>query len=148
MHRNDDRNGGISAPMPYTKAIAGRSNTAIQNFFDEYGKTHSSRVLGTKNLMTTEPANAEAILKTKWEEFIARPARTIPVGGLVESGMLTADGELRKQHCKSTMPSFGWKALEDLSIYSEHFDRSIRHVPRDGRSWTFKTYFSGRRHHM
>jgi cytochrome P450 len=104
----------------------------LQKNFDDYGKTYSSRVLGTNKLTTMDPANVEAILKTKWEDFIARPARKIPLDGLVGPGVLTADGALWKQHRKLMMPSFSRKALEDLSIYAEHFDRFMYHVPRDG----------------
>jgi hypothetical protein len=82
----------------------------LQKNFNDYGKTYSSRVLGTNKLTTMDPANVEAILKTKWEDFIARPARKIPLDGLVGPGVLTAD----------------------LSIYAEHFDRFMYHVPRDG----------------
>lgn len=104
----------------------------LQSNFNEYGKTYSSSVLGVSKLTTMEPANIEAILKTKWEDFIARPARKIPLDGLVGPGVLTADGSLWKQHRKLMMPSFSRKSLEDLSIYSEHFDRFMQHVPRDG----------------
>jgi cytochrome P450 len=104
----------------------------LQSNFDEYGKTYTSRVLGVNKLTTMDPANVEAILKTKWEDFIARPARIVPLDGLVGPGVLTADGALWKQHRKLMMPSFSRKALEDLTIYSEHFDRFMHHVPRDG----------------
>jgi hypothetical protein len=35
----------------------------LQKNFDDYGKTYSSRVLGTNKLTTMDPANVEAILK-------------------------------------------------------------------------------------
>ena len=105
----------------------------LQQNFSRYGKTYTSKVLGVNKLTTMEPANVEAILKTKWEDFVARPARMVPLDGLVGPGVLTADGPLWKQHRKLMMPSFSRKALEDLSIYSEHFDRFMHHVPRDGR---------------
>lgn len=104
----------------------------LQKNFDEYGKTYTSQVLGVNKLTTIEPANVEAILKTKWEDFIARPARKVPLDGLVGPGVLTADGALWKQHRKLMMPSFSRKALEDLTIYSDHFERFMHHVPRDG----------------
>lgn len=104
----------------------------LQENFNNYGKTYTSKVLGVNKLTTMEPANVEAILKTKWEDFIARPARTIPLDGLVGPGVLTADGPLWKQHRKLMMPSFSRKALEDLTIYSDHFDRFMQHVPKDG----------------
>ncbi|GAB7334913.1 hypothetical protein MBLNU13_g06797t1 [Cladosporium sp. NU13] len=75
--------------------------------FNDYGKTYTSRVLGVNKLTTMEPANIEAILRTKWEDFIARPARTIPLDGLPQSPRRP-------------------------SIYSEHFDRFMQHVPKDG----------------
>jgi cytochrome P450 len=105
----------------------------LQKNFDEYGKTYSSKVLGVNKLTTIDPANVEAVLKTKWEDFIARPARIVPLDGLVGPGVLTADGPLWKQHRKLMMPSFSRKALEDLTIYDEHFERFMQHVPRDGK---------------
>jgi cytochrome P450 len=105
----------------------------LQKNFDEYGKTYSSKVLGVNKITTIDPANVEAVLKTKWEDFIARPARIVPLDGLVGPGVLTADGPLWKQHRKLMMPSFSRKALEDLTIYDEHFERFMQHVPRDGR---------------
>lgn len=50
----------------------------LQKNFDEYGKTYSSKVLGVNKITTIDPANVEAVLKTKWEDFIARPARIVP----------------------------------------------------------------------
>lgn len=105
----------------------------LQKNFNEYGKTYTSQVLGVNKLTTIEPANVEAILKTKWEDFIASPARKVPLNGLVGPGVLTADGALWKQHRKLMMPSFSRKALEDLTIYSDHFERFMHHVPRDGK---------------
>ena len=104
----------------------------LQKNFNDYGKTYTSKVLGVNKLTTIEPANIEAILKTQWEDFIARPARKVPLDGLVGPGVLTADGALWKTHRKLMMPSFSKKALEDLSIYSDHFDRFLGHLPRDG----------------
>jgi cytochrome P450 len=104
----------------------------LQKNFNDYGKTYTSSVLGVSKLTTIEPANLEAILKTNWEDFIARPARKVPLDGLVGPGVLTADGALWKTHRKLMMPSFSKKALEDLSIYSDHFDHFLAHVPRDG----------------
>jgi cytochrome P450 len=104
----------------------------LQKNFNDYGKTYTSNVLGVNKLTTIEPANLEAILKTNWEDFIARPARKVPLDGLVGPGVLTADGALWKTHRKLMMPSFSKKALEDLSIYSDHFDHFLAHVPRDG----------------
>ena len=104
----------------------------LQQNFSRYGKTYTSKVLGVNKLTTMEPANVEAILKTQWEDFVARPARMVPLDGLVGPGVLTADGPLWKQHRKLMMPSFSRKALEDLSIYSEHFEGFMHHVPRNG----------------
>ena len=104
----------------------------LQKNFNDYGKTYTSKVLGVNKITTIEPANIEAILKTNSEDFIARPARKIPLDGLVGPGVLTADGALWKTHRKLMMPSFSKKALEDLSIYSDHFDRFLGHLPRDG----------------
>jgi cytochrome P450 len=104
----------------------------LQKNFNDYGKTYTSQVLGVNKITTIEPANLEAILKTNWEDFIARPARKIPLDGLVGPGVLTADGALWKTHRKLMLPSFSKKALEDLSIYSDHFDRFLGHLPRDG----------------
>lgn len=104
----------------------------LQKNFNDYGKTYTSKVLGVNKLTTIEPGNIEAILKTKWEDFIARPARKVPLDGLVGPGVLTADGSLWKSHRKLMMPSFSRKALEDLSIYSDHFDRFVGHLPKDG----------------
>jgi cytochrome P450 len=84
------------------------------------------------SLWSYRTSSFEAILKTQWEDFIARPARQVPLDGLVGPGVLTADGALCKTHRKLMMPSFSKKALEDLSIYSDHFDRFLEHLPRDG----------------
>lgn len=113
----------------------------LQKNFNEYGKTYSSKVLGVNKITTIEPANVEAILKTQWEDFIARPARTIPLDGLVGPGVLTADGPLWKQHRKLMMPSFSKKALENLTIYDDHFERFMHHVPRDGRIFDLQDLF-------
>jgi cytochrome P450 len=104
----------------------------LQKNFNDYGKTYTSKVLGVNKITTIEPANIEAILKTNWEDFIARPARKVPLDGLVGPGVLTADGALWKTHRKLMMPSFNKKALEDLSIYADHFDRFLGHLPKDG----------------
>lgn len=112
----------------------GRYLELLQHNFRNYGKTYSSQVLGVSKITTMDPANVEAILKTQWEDFIASPARKIPLGGLVGPGVLTADGPLWKTHRKLMMPSFSRKALDDLSIYADHFDQFATHLPRDGRS--------------
>lgn len=109
----------------------GRYLELLQRNFDEYGKTYSSNVLGVSKITTIEPANIEAILKTQWQDFIARPARKVPLDGLVGPGILTSDGALWKTHRKLMQPSFSRKALEDLSIYSVHFNQLVRHLPRD-----------------
>jgi cytochrome P450 len=104
----------------------------LQKNFDDYGTTYTSKFLGVDRLTTIDPANIEAIVKTKREDFIARPARKGPLDGLVGPGILTADGPLWKSHRKMMVPSFSRKALEDLSIFSDHFDRLAGHLPRDG----------------
>lgn len=113
----------------------------LQYNFDDYGKTYTSEVLGVNKLTTIEPANVEAILKTNWEDFIASPARKVPLDGLVGPGVLTADGSLWKFHRKLMMPSFNRKALEDLTIYSEHFDRFEQHLPSDDQAVDLQDLF-------
>lgn len=113
----------------------------LQKNFNDYGKTYTSKVLGVNKLTTMEPANIEAILKTQWEDFIASPARKVPLDGLVGPGVLTADGALWKFHRKLMMPSFSRKALEDLTIYSGHFERFMQHLPRDDRAVDLQDLF-------
>lgn len=115
----------------------------LQQNFTEYGLTYTSSVLGTSKLTTIDPANVEAILKTQWSDFLARPARKIPLDGLVGPGILTADGNLWSTHRKLMQPSFKRKSLEDFGLYDEHFERLLQHLPTPGQVTDLQKLFFG-----
>ncbi|KAK5127183.1 hypothetical protein LTR85_008544 [Meristemomyces frigidus] len=95
-------------------------------------ETFTTTALGKTELNTIEPLNIEAILKGKFHDYLARPARKLPLDGLIGHGILTADGVVWKRHRTLMKSSFSRKRLEDFSMYEDHVQNLIGHIPSDG----------------
>ena len=104
----------------------------LQARFTKYGNTYTSHALGLSSIVTIDPANIQAVLKTKAEDYEVRSAREIPLGGLVGPGILTTDGDVWRFHRNLIKPSFGRSRLGDLTEFEEHTLRLLRHLPPSG----------------
>ncbi|KAF7193674.1 Cytochrome P450 monooxygenase [Pseudocercospora fuligena] len=114
---------------------------SLQRNFSRYGRTYTSCIMGMNRLVTIEHANIEAILKTKAEDFIARPARHHALNNLVGPGVLTSDGAQWKFHRMMMKPSFDRRRLEDLTMYEEYFQRLRKHLPAEHREVDLQDLF-------
>jgi cytochrome P450 len=115
----------------------------LQDRFKTYGNTFQSHQFGTTTISTIEPVNIEAIVKRSNTDYLARPARAIPLDGLVGHGILTADGDVWKRHRSMMKPSFHKKRLEQFSVYEEHIRRLIDCMPPDGQPVNLQDLFFG-----
>lgn len=112
-----------------------KRHTYLENILrrhEKYGKTFQTTALGRTEISTIEPINVQAILKENFHDYLARPARKAPLDGLIGHGILTADGDVWKRHRNLMKPSFSKKQLEDFSMYEEHVQHLIEHIPGDG----------------
>lgn len=114
---------------------------SMQETFNTYGRTFQSHHLGKIMLSTIEPANIQAIVKTKASDYLARPARAVPLDGLVGHGILTADGEMWKRHRSLMKPSFNRKRLEDFAMYEEHVQHLLACIPRNDEAVDLRDLF-------
>ncbi|EME38452.1 hypothetical protein DOTSEDRAFT_57536 [Dothistroma septosporum NZE10] len=101
---------------------------ALQAKFRDYGNTYTSRVMGMNRLVTIEPANVEAIVKTKAKDFIVRPARRVALDGLVGPGILTCDGWAWKVQRTLMKPSFDRSRTTDMMWYEKHTLNLLRQL--------------------
>ena len=109
-----------------------RRNISFKEQFDRFGRTFQSHVYGNTKLFTIEPKNLQSVFSTDFESWGVQPLRLFFFGPFIGKGIMTTDGPFW-EHSRALMrPTFSRLQIGNLSAYSDHVDRLINLIPKDG----------------
>jgi cytochrome P450 len=112
-------------------AIATKNKNALelgQARFAANSNTHSNVVAGLNFLTTTEPANLQALLATKFEDFDLG-GRIYAWGPLIGKGIFTSDGAPWAHRRALLRPNFHKQQCADLDMFEKHVQHLISLIP-------------------
>lgn len=93
-------------------------------FFDKIGPNMELKLFGAVGYMTIEPANVEAILSTRFEDFGLGSRRGALLSFLGE-GIFTQDGHLWKHSREMLRRQFVRMQYQNLKGFSEHLEHLV-----------------------
>ncbi|CAJ2500090.1 Uu.00g029430.m01.CDS01 [Anthostomella pinea] len=99
--------------------------------FRQTGYTLKQCFLGTPAYGTVDPANLEAMLNSRFNDFSNGPRRaiTFPMFG---DGIFTQDGEAWRHSRKMLQPQLVHRQYEDLSVFRQPMDDLLEVLPTGG----------------
>ncbi|KAH6678277.1 cytochrome P450 alkane hydroxylase-like protein [Halenospora varia] len=111
---------------------SGKALVVDQHLFSTYGKTVETNSFGTKQYVTMDLDNIQAILATQVEKFGSAPMSRALCQPFLGDGILTTDGALWKRSRQLVNPIFARAQVSELSTFDVHVKRMIDLIPRDG----------------
>lgn len=100
--------------------------------YEEYGNTHSSRLITTPTILTIEPENIKAVLSIQIKNFEVGHTRRRAFGPVIKNSVLVADG-VEWEHARAFLrPSFSRSQVGDLATLEIHVQNLIDAIPTDG----------------
>lgn len=139
-----DRILGIGAFIESYRNI--RTNTYLslqQARFEKHGNTYSFKSLGVSVINTIDPENVQAMLAKNSGDFGIGPRRKAAFDPLIGHGIFTADGSEWQAARKLIRPSLNRREIYDVSMFEEHVDRFLRHIPMEGTPVDLQDLFFG-----
>lgn len=103
-----------------------------EELFAKYGKTLHTLFLGKNNWMTMDPLVIQVVAATEAGKFGSAPSNRKPCGPLLGDGAFTTDGHIWKRSRELLQPVFNRSQVSQLSGLQAHFERFLKHIPRDG----------------
>ncbi|KAI9816493.1 MAG: hypothetical protein M1827_001625 [Pycnora praestabilis] len=98
--------------------------------------TWSHTVLGTKQIITVDPKNLQAMLATQFNDFGLGERRASCFAPLFGNGIFTLDGK-GWEHSRAMMrPQFARDQVSDLDLEERHVQNMMEALPADGKGWT------------
>ncbi|KAL1980631.1 hypothetical protein VTN96DRAFT_3882 [Rasamsonia emersonii] len=101
-----------------------------------HATTWEQSVFGTRNLVTVDPQNIQAILAKQFHDFGLGPTRRGNLGVMLGDGIFTADGKPWEHSRALLRPQFARDRVADLHIEEEHAQNMFHHLPVDADGWT------------
>ncbi|KZL80721.1 cytochrome p450 [Colletotrichum incanum] len=120
---NADRKGQV--PTEYLKI-----------YKEQKDYTYEQTILGTKQIMTIDPPNIQAMLATQFQDFEIGPIRRDNFAPLLGSGIFTADGKFWEHSRALLRPQFARAQIADLELEETHFKLMIQSLITGTSGWT------------
>lgn len=99
--------------------------------YEQYGNTHSSRLITTPTILTIEPENIKAVLSTQMKNFEVGFTRRRAFGPVIKHSVLVADG-VEWEHSRAFLkPSFSRSQVGDLATLETHVQNLLKEIPTD-----------------
>ena len=111
---------------------AGDSIATDRNLLKKYGKTVQTNAWGTKQYVTSDPANIQTILATQVDKFGSAPMNRKMCADFLGDGVMTTDGHMWKQSRQMINPVFARAQVSELSSFEKHLARMIEKIPKNG----------------
>ncbi|KAK5944928.1 hypothetical protein PMZ80_002130 [Knufia obscura] len=111
----------------------------LRNFDQQ--TTIQIRNLNRDFILTIEPENVKAVLSTKFNDFGLGGLRVKTMGPVFGTGIFTSDGKSWEHSRAMIRPNFTRQQVGDLSIYEDHVQHLLTHIPKNGQTVNLQDLF-------
>ncbi|WQF90230.1 Putative cytochrome P450 [Colletotrichum destructivum] len=108
----------------------------LKIYREQKDHTYEQTILGTKQIMTIDPLNIQAILATQFHDFEIGPIRRDNFAPLLGGGIFTADGKFWEHSRALLRPQFARAQVADLELEETHFKLMMQSLRTDSSGWT------------
>ncbi|RMD44523.1 hypothetical protein DV735_g510, partial [Chaetothyriales sp. CBS 134920] len=122
-------------------AVSRRYLETLQQWFQDQGSTFGANMMGELMIFTNEPQNIQAMLVTKFPDFVLGQRRRDNSVPLLGVGIFNADGAAWEHGRALVRPNFTRKQVADLAMFEKHVQVMLAGLPGKGEHVEMQEWF-------